>query len=352
MTNPPQGGDEQDRDGAPGQTGGTWWSGGSGSSTGSSIPSSASAPDEPEATQAHHPSQDDVPEGPGSTRMIPLRQPGQQAPAAGWEQSSSGWSTPGPDTPERTGSSAAGSAGWSGQSASGQQPGSQQPPSPSFGSTPGQGAFGAPSYGQPGQYGQNPSYGQGQGQQGQGQYGQQPSYGQSSGQYGQPSYGQPQGGTPGQYGQYGQPGQYGPPGQYGQSSPYGPGGQYGQSGPGQQQYGQQGSWQAGNQGAPAKKGKTGLIVGLIALAVVVIAAAIILPLVLGGTRLDPQAVQRDVATQFEERESVAVDLTCPDDMDVSVGETYQCTGTTADDEDVAISIEITSDEGAYTWQEG
>ena len=202
--------------------------------------------------------------------------------------------------------------------------------------------YGQPSYGQPsGQYGQQPSYGQPQGGTSS-QYGQGGQYGQA-GPSGQPGQGQ--------YGQPGQQGQYGQQGPYGQQAPYGQGNQYGQSGPGQQ-YGQQGSWQGGNQGAPAKKRNTGLIVGLIALAVVVIAAAIILPLVLGGTRLDPQAVQRDVATQFEERESVAVDLTCPDDMDVSVGETYQCTGTTADDEDVTISIEITSDEGAYTWQEG
>jgi hypothetical protein len=72
-------------------------------------------------------------------------------------------------------------------------------------STPG---YGQPQYGNPTQYGQQPTpYGQPQ-------YGQQPGqYGQPGQQYGQPQYGQ----QPGQYGQ--QPGQYGQPGQ--QFSPYG-----------------------------------------------------------------------------------------------------------------------------------
>jgi hypothetical protein len=72
-------------------------------------------------------------------------------------------------------------------------------------STPG---YGQPQYGDPTQYGQQPT------QYGQPQYGQQPGqYGQPGQQYGQPQYGQ----QPGQYGQ--QPGQYGQPGQ--QFSPYG-----------------------------------------------------------------------------------------------------------------------------------
>jgi hypothetical protein len=90
-------------------------------------------------------------------------------------------------------------------------------------------------YGQPGQYGGQPPYGQPQyGQPG--QYGGQPQYGQP-GQYGgQPQYGQPQYGQPGQYGgqpQYGQP-QHGQP-QYGQAqygqAPYNPYAQPSQSGP-------------------------------------------------------------------------------------------------------------------------
>ena len=68
-------------------------------------------------------------------------------------------------------------------------------------------------------------------------------------------------------------------------------------------------------------------------------------------KLDPQAVQRDVAAQFEERENVSVDLTCDEDMTVDTGATYTCEGTTGEDEDVTITIRVTDDDGAYEWSE-
>jgi Domain of unknown function (DUF4333) len=205
---------------------------------------------------------------------------------------------------------------------------------PQGGNQPGQ-------YGQPGQqYGQ-PSYGQPapggyggqQGQPGYGQPGQQPGYGQqppSGQQYGQPQYGQP-GGQPG----YGQPGQ-----QYGQGQP-GYGQQYGQGQPGQ--YGQYGQ--------PAKKSKTGLIAGLAVLALVLVAAAIILPLfVFDKTVLERDAVQSAVTEQYSSQYGTTLsDLSCPDDMEVEVGNTYECTGTEEGQGDVAITITITDEDGGYTW---
>jgi hypothetical protein len=198
------------------------------------------------------------------------------------------------------------------------QPG-QQPGQPSYGQ-PAPGGYGnQPSYGQP-QYGQphQPQYGQ-PGQQGQPQYGQ-PGYGQPGQQYGQPAYGQPGYGQPGQ--QYGQP-QYGQPG-------------YGQ------QYGQQ---------PPKKKSRTGLIVGLAVLALVIVAAAIILPLtVFKKTVLDPDAVSRDVSQQFEEQNGLALsNLDCPE-LEVEVDADYQCSAT-VDGEPTTITIVITDDDGAYTWNE-
>lgn len=332
MTDPPQGGDPQHGDQTPECPAETpWWTGqGSGDTTGGE--SAEPAPED----------------RPGSTRMIPLRQPesgaGGQPAASGWGQPA-GWSGGQAAAQPHTGSSSASS--WSGPPPSAGSPGWGQPsatPGSAGQQTPGQ--RGGQSYGAAGQppQVQGPSagrYGQGAdhrsvaqpGQYDQGQYSQQGQYGgQQGAQYGQPGAGQ-----------YGQPGS-GPPygqGQYGAQQYGGQPGQYGQ--------GQQG-W--GTPAAPAKKKPLGLIIGLAALALVVIAAAIVLPMVLGSTKLDPQAVQRDVAAQFEEREGLGVDLSCPDDMTVDVGESYTCTGTTTDDEDVSISIEITGDDGAYTWQEG
>jgi hypothetical protein len=94
-----------------------------------------------------------------------------------------------------------------------------------------------------------------------------------------------------------------------------------------------------------------LALSLVVLAVVVVAAAILIPILLSSTKLDPQATARDVSQQFEQREGVAVDLTCPDDMKVDAGATYQCTGTTEDGEDVTLQVAITdADSAAYTWE--
>ena len=75
-------------------------------------------------------------------------------------------------------------------------------------------------------------------------------------------------------------------------------------------------------------------------------------LAMRSTVLDPVAVERDVAAQFEQREGVAIDLTCPDEMEVDEGDSYRCTGVTADGEQVTLQITVTDEEtAAYTWTE-
>ncbi len=79
---------------------------------------------------------------------------------------------------------------------------------------------------------------------------------------------------------------------------------------------------------------------------------VVLALTMSSTVLDRNAVQRDVAAQFEEREGVGIDLSCDDEMRVEEGATYVCTGTTADGEDVTLEIAVTDeDSAAYTWTE-
>ena len=211
------------------------------------------------------------------------------------------------------------------------------PPSPRYDQQqPGQPPYGQPQYGQP-PYGQTPY--------GQTQYGQ-PPYGQQ--QYGQPPYGQPA------YGQYGQPAQYPQP-QYGQPQYGQP--QYGhpQQHPPQQSWGQfpgqaPAGWDRPPQPARRRSRRLSLLIGLAAL-VVLVAAAIVRGSGLGGTQLDPDAVQRDVAEQFEEAYGVAVDLTCDQDMTVEQGRSYQCQGRTADGQPVTVTLQLTDDEGAYTWSD-
>jgi hypothetical protein len=145
--------------------------------------------------------------------------------------------------------------------------------------------------------------------------------------YGPPQYGAPQYGAP----QYGAP-QYGAP-QYG-AAPYGPpAGMYAEPG-------------------PTKKSPVGLIVAVTVGILVLIAGGVVLALAMSSTVLDRNAVERDVAAQFEQREGVAIDLSCAEEMKVREGATYDCTGTTTDGEDVTLQIAITDeDSAAYTWTE-
>ena len=101
---------------------------------------------------------------------------------------------------------------------------------------------------------------------------------------------------------------------------------------------------------PRRKPKRHRLFWLLALAVLLV-VAVVVPTGLGSTRLDPKAVERDVAAQFEQREGVALDLTCDGILTVEKGATYSCQGTTADGEQVPITIAITSADGDYTWSD-
>jgi Domain of unknown function (DUF4333) len=149
-----------------------------------------------------------------------------------------------------------------------------------------------------------------------------------------------------------QPGPWGPPapGPWGGHPPQGqpPHGQPA-SGP---QYGQ--PWGAPPYGpppAPPRRSRRGLVAGIVVPAVLLL-VAVVLARLFADTVLDPERVEADVAAQFEQIEGVAIDLTCDDEMQVEQGADYECTGTTADDEEVTLRIVITDeDTAAYTWEE-
>ncbi|MCW2682950.1 MAG: hypothetical protein JWP33_863 [Blastococcus sp.] len=154
---------------------------------------------------------------------------------------------------------------------------------------------------------------------------------------GSPGYGQPYGNP--RYGAqpYGPPGQtYGPP-SYGQQAPYG-----------YQPYGAAAYGQPA--GAPARTSKAPLIAAAVAGLLLLVVGAVALALTLQTTVLDRTAVERDVATQFEEREGVALYLDCAEEMEVAEGATYECTGVTDQGEEVTLQIAITDEtDAAYTW---
>jgi hypothetical protein len=190
-----------------------------------------------------------------------------------------------------------------------------------------------------------------------GGYAQPGGYGGPYGQPGPPGqggWGPPsQHGAPGQYGApggYGQPGQYGSPsGSYGPPAQYGQPGQYGAPPGWGQPYGQYGGWEQPPP-RPRRTRRFGLLFGLLVLALL-IGLAFTLPARLGGTRLDPDAVARDVAAQYQEREGVALDLSCAQTMTVADGRTYECDGRTADGDPVTITLTLSGTDGDYTWSD-
>jgi hypothetical protein len=126
-----------------------------------------------------------------------------------------------------------------------------------------------------------------------------------------------------------------PPPQYGPPS-------YGPSAPGEVQP------------APPPRSRRPLLLAGICLVVVaaaaVVALALLDPTLFGGTVLDRGAVERDVAGQFQQREGVAVTVSCPEEMAVVAGGSYRCTGTTATGERVPIRIVVRdAATAAYSW---
>jgi hypothetical protein len=106
-------------------------------------------------------------------------------------------------------------------------------------------------------------------------------------------------------------------------------------------------------GPPSRSRRPLLRVG-IGVVVVAAAAGVALasldPTLFGGAVLDRGAVERDVAGQFQQREGVAVTLSCPHQMAVVTGGSYRCTGTTATGEQVPIRIVVTdAARAAYSW---
>ena len=214
-----------------------------------------------------------------------------------------------------------------------------QPPAGSPYATPGQSPYGQPPYAQPG-HGTAGYAQQGGGQPGYGQ----PAYGATP--HGQPGYPPPGYAPQGQGPQYGAP-QYGAP-QYGAPQYGAP--QYGAPQYGAPQYGAPG-YGAPGYGAPPKS-RAGRVAAATGLALLLIVGVVVAVLAMQSTVLDPAAVERDVAFQFEQREGVAITLDCAEEMAVDEGDSYECTGVTADGEEVTLQITITDEEtAAYTWTE-
>jgi hypothetical protein len=226
--------------------------------------------------------------------------------------------------------------GWGQQPGYGGQGQGQYPPnpnSPPSGGFPAQPGYGQPGYPQqPGGYPQNPQPQPG--------YGQQPPQPQPGyGQQPMPGYGQPEQPYPGGYGQ--QPTQQ-YPGGYGQQQQY----------PGYQQ----GAFPGGDPSAPRRR--TGVIwagttIGVILIAVIGVLGWAWSPFRPGGQALfmskvlDTTSVQNGVKQILQDDYKINVNaVTCPNNMDVQVGNTYSCQ-VTIGGQPKSVQITIKTTDGQY-----
>jgi hypothetical protein len=71
----------------------------------------------------------------------------------------------------------------------------------------------------------------------------------------------------------------------------------------------------------------------------------------GPGELDATEVEREVAAEYEGREGVAVELSCPDEMSMESGGVFPCRGTTEAGEDVYVEIQVADPEedADYHW---
>ncbi|WP_040796796.1 DUF4333 domain-containing protein [Nocardia higoensis] len=162
---------------------------------------------------------------------------------------------------------------------------------------------------------------------------------------GQPQWGQT-GGQPQQpWGQT--PGQPQPQQQWGQTPGQQPQQAWGPT-PGQapqQQWGQA----PGQQPPRSGGGKTGLIIGLAVVGVLVLGGIVTLVLLLTATdKLDQTAVQNGVSTVLKDSYGITdvADVSCPSGQKVEIDSTFQCT-LKVNGENKKVNIKVTKEDGTY-----
>ena len=103
-------------------------------------------------------------------------------------------------------------------------------------------------------------------------------------------------------------------------------------------------------GSAAGRRRSRLLVVVACVAVLATASLVVLAVrSLPPDELDRADVERDIASEFEERRGVAVALDCPD-MPVASGEVYHCDGTTSAGVRLTVEIQIGDRlDGSYRW---
>ena len=176
----------------------------------------------------------------------------------------------------------------------------------------------------------------------------QPGYGQQPGYGGYDSGGvqaqQPTAHQPDQWGQWGQAPGYEPSDGYGQQPGYDQA-RYGGYDQNQPAYGQP-AWSSP---APPKSGGNARIIILVAgvVAVLVVAGVVLALTKFNKKVFDSAALNKDIATQYNDRFGEKIEVDCPKNTQVKKGASFTCDIAGRDN---TIEVKITSDDGDYTWR--
>lgn len=94
--------------------------------------------------------------------------------------------------------------------------------------------------------------------------------------------------------------------------------------------------------------KLGSFVGALALATALSACSV----TIGGSTVDTQKAEEEIAKGIQEQTGISVTVVCPEDVEAEAGGTFTCTATDAEGNDAAVNVTQEDDEGNIQWELG
>ncbi len=72
----------------------------------------------------------------------------------------------------------------------------------------------------------------------------------------------------------------------------------------------------------------------------------------GGDQLDTAEAETEIAKGIEGQTGIAVEVECPDDIDLREGNDFECTATADDGTERSVNVTQDDDEGNISWELG
>ena len=91
--------------------------------------------------------------------------------------------------------------------------------------------------------------------------------------------------------------------------------------------------------------KFGSLIGAIALATALSGCSVSI----GGSTLDTQKAEDEIATGIQDQTGIAVTVSCPEDVEIMAGAQFTCTATDSDGNQGPVTVTQEDDEGNVQW---